>query len=201
MLIVYCARTSYSCHIKQAFGSVGGYIAASREVIAYLKRTCACHLLACSLSPVCARQAIAALRMIRGDDGTTRGAQKLQRIKDNANAFRAGLKQLGYQALGDLDSPVIPALLFQPAKIPAFSRACLARKLAVVVVGSPATPLLKSRVRFCISAAHEWEDLAAALRVLDEVGSEVMVKYRPPQGGSQGLWSQILHRLGSRFLD
>ena len=32
--------------------------------------------------------------------------------------------------------------------MPAFSRACLARKLAIVVVGSPATPLLKS-IRAC----------------------------------------------------
>jgi hypothetical protein len=40
---------------------------------------------------------------------------------------------------------------------------------AVVVVGFPATPLIKSRVRFCISAAHTEEDLISALRVVDQV--------------------------------
>tara|TARA_Y100000389_G_scaffold72676_1_gene69459 strand:- start:737 stop:1102 length:366 start_codon:yes stop_codon:yes gene_type:complete len=64
--------------------------------------------------------------------------------------------------------------------MPAFSRACLARKLAIVVVGSPATPLLKSRVRFCISAAHDRRDLEDALRILDDIGDEVMVKYKSP---------------------
>ena len=97
----------------KAFGSVGGYIAASADVIQYLKRKCACNVAACSMSPVCAQQALAALRMIDGQDGTGRGLRKLRQIKENANAFRRGLKELGYQVLGDEDSPVIPALLFQ----------------------------------------------------------------------------------------
>jgi len=60
----------------------------------------------------------------------------------------------------------------------AFSRECLQRKLAVVVVGFPATPLIKSRVRFCISAAHTEEDLISALRVVDQVADKVMIKYK-----------------------
>jgi len=69
-------------------------------------------------------------------------------------------------------------MLYNPAKIPAFSRECLIRKLAVVVVGFPATPLIKSRVRFCISAAHTEEDLISALRVVDHVADKVMIKYK-----------------------
>ena len=46
------------------------------------------------------------------------------------------------------------------------------------VVGFPATPLIKSRVRFCISAAHTESDLIDALRVVDEVAERVMVKYK-----------------------
>ena len=79
------------------------------------------------------------------------------------------------QVLGHQDSPVIPVMLYNPAKIPAFSRECLLRKLAVVVVGFPATPLIKSRVRFCISAAHTEDDLISALRVVDQVADQVMI--------------------------
>ena len=53
-----------------------------------------------------------------------------------------------------------------------FSRVS-ARKLAVVVVGSRPR-CRKVVVRFCISAAHEWEDGSGTAGV-DEVGSEVMV--------------------------
>lgn len=50
-------------------------------------------------------------------------------------------------------------------------------QLAVVVVGFPATPLLLSRTRFCISAAHTREDLDTALRKLEEVVDTVGVRY------------------------
>jgi len=41
----------------------------------------------------------------------------------------------------------------------AFSRECLRRKLGVVVVGYPATPINEGRSRICVSAAHSREML------------------------------------------
>lgn len=58
-----------------------------------------------------------------------------------------------------------PLMLYQPAKIAAVSRRCLEKKLAVVVVGFPAVPLMASRTRLCISAAHSREDMDTALEV------------------------------------
>jgi len=62
--------------------------------------------------------------------------------------------------------------------MPAFSRECLKRGLAVVVVGFPATPLITSRVRFCVSAAHTEDDIMDALKAIDDVAYRVMIKYR-----------------------
>jgi hypothetical protein len=39
----------------------------------------------------------------------------------------------------------------------AFSRECLKRGLATVVVGFPATPIIESRARFCLSGGHTKE--------------------------------------------
>lgn len=39
----------------------------------------------------------------------------------------------------------------------AFGREMLKRNIGVVVVGFPATPIIESRARFCISAAHTRE--------------------------------------------
>lgn len=47
----------------------------------------------------------------------------------------------------------------------------------MVVVGFPATPLLLSRARFCISAAHTKEDLANALVKIKEIGDEIGNRY------------------------
>mmetsp|Transcript_42828 Transcript_42828/g.67134 ORF Transcript_42828/g.67134 Transcript_42828/m.67134 type:complete len:678 (-) Transcript_42828:871-2904(-) len=162
----------------KSFGSVGGYIAASKDVISYLKRVSPGSVYACSMSPACATQASLALRMISGEDGTNKGQEKIQRLRNNANLFRAGLQRMGCEVLGDEDSPVIPVMLYAASKIPAFSRECLKRNLAVVVVGFPATPLIKSRVRFCISAAHTEEDLIDALKLIDVIADRVMIKYK-----------------------
>lgn len=61
--------------------------------------------------------------------------------------------------------------------MPAFSHEMLKRKVAVVIVGYPATPLVQSRVRFCVSAAHTKDDLDRLLRACDEVGDILMLKF------------------------
>jgi serine palmitoyltransferase len=64
-----------------------------------------------------------------------------------------------------------------PCKIAAFSRECLKRGLAVVVVGFPATPLVLSRARFCISAGHTRKDLDEALAIVKEVSELMLMRY------------------------
>ncbi|KAG7021374.1 Long chain base biosynthesis protein 2a, partial [Cucurbita argyrosperma subsp. argyrosperma] len=109
----------------KSFGSCGGYIAGSKELIKYLKYTCPAHLYATSISPPSAQQIISSIKVILGEDGSSRGAQKLARIRENSNFFRSELQKMGFEVLGDDDSPVMPIMLYNPAKIPAFSRECL----------------------------------------------------------------------------
>lgn len=169
----------------KSFGSCGGYIAGSKDLIKYLKSVSPGHLYATSMTPPGAQQVISALKVILGEDGSNRGAQKLARIRENSNFFRAELQKMGCEVLGDHDSPVMPIMLYNPSKIPAFSRECFRRNIAVVTVAFPATPLLLSRARFCISASHTKEDLLKALEVISEVGDMVHIKYFPTEPEKQ----------------
>ena len=56
-------------------------------------------------------------------------------------------------------------------------------QVATVVVSFPATPLVMSRARFCISAAHTREDLDYALAVIDAVCGKLCIRY----GGKGGM--------------
>lgn len=143
----------------KSFGSCGGYVAASKKVIDMLKARSAGMYCTTSMSPACAQQALTALKIMMGEDGTTEGVDRLRRLHDNSNYFRERLAEMGFQVFGFKDSPVTPALLYNPAKIAAFSREAFKRGLAVVVAGFPATSLIKSRVRFCISTSHTREQL------------------------------------------
>jgi serine palmitoyltransferase len=161
----------------KSFSGMGGYIAGSKETIDYIRSVSEGILFHNSMSPVVSQQILTAFRVISGADGTNFGHAKIQRLISNSNFFRQEMKRLGLHVYGDYDSPIIPIMIYFPAKIAAFSRECLARGLAVVVVGFPATSVILSRVRFCISAGHTREDLQKAVKIIDEVTTLLCMKY------------------------
>ncbi|EGZ20737.1 hypothetical protein PHYSODRAFT_313276 [Phytophthora sojae] len=165
------------CEYAGSFGGMGGYIAASEEIINFIRNSSAGAIYATSLSPAIAQQILTALNIIAGLDGTDIGRNKLDSLRENSNYFRQKLIDMGVITLGDFDSPVIPVMLYHMSKVGEYSRECLKRNLAVVTVGFPATPLLLSRVRFCVSAAHTKEDMDEALKAIEEVSEICHVRY------------------------
>jgi len=161
----------------KSFGGMGGYVAGDADLITSLRVSCAGSTYHNSLSPVVCQQIISSFKVIMGQDGTNIGKQKIAALRDNANYTRMRLTDMGLHVLGHYDSPIIPVMLYNPTKIPAFSRECFKRGLAVVVVGFPAVPILMSRARFCISAGHTREDLDLALGKIDEIADILKLRY------------------------
>jgi len=161
----------------KSFSGMGGYIASSKEIIDYLRSQSSGNLYHNSMSPIICQQIITALKIIKGEDGTELGKRKLTSLVSNSNYFRGEMKRLGLHVYGNEDSPIIPVLIYQPGKLAAFSRECLKRGLAVVVVGFPATSVILTRVRFCISASHTRQDLEFAVKVIEEVSSLICIRY------------------------
>lgn len=161
----------------KSFASVGGYIAASKEIVDYLRGQSYGQIYETSMTPGTLKQVLTSLKILTGEDGTDLGKKKVKQLKENSNFFRRALIDKGLQVFGDTDSPVIPIMLYFPAKISSFSRACLEKNIAVVVVGFPATPILLSRARFCISASHTREDLEWAVREIEEIANTQLLKY------------------------
>uniref|UniRef100_A0AAQ4QB72 serine C-palmitoyltransferase n=1 Tax=Gasterosteus aculeatus aculeatus TaxID=481459 RepID=A0AAQ4QB72_GASAC len=161
----------------KSFGAAGGYIAGKKDLINFLR----CHshsaLYATSMSPPVAQQIITSMTIIMGEDGTTLGADRIRRLSENTTYFRRKLREMGVVIYGNDDSPVVPMMLYMPAKIGAFGREMLKRNIGTVVVGFPATPIIESRARFCVSAAHTREMLDTALKATDEVGDLLQLKY------------------------
>jgi serine palmitoyltransferase len=161
----------------KSFGAVGGYIAADRDVVAHVRASSYAMYYDVSLPAGCAEQALRALMVMSGMDGSDLGISKISQLKRNANYFRKRLDEEGFTLLGDYESPVIPLMLYLPSMIAAFSRECLIENIATVVVGFPATPLLLARSRFCISASHTIEDLEEAVKKISAVGDRLGLKY------------------------
>ncbi|KAJ1568794.1 serine palmitoyltransferase component [Cladochytrium tenue] len=164
----------------KSFGAAGGYLAASKDIVDHIRLNCHSAIYAENIAPPVIQQIVTSMRIIMGEVHADDGRRRIQTLARNSQYFAEGLRRMGFVVYGK-DSPVVPLLLYHPAKIAAFSREMLARGIAVVVVGYPATPIITSRVRFCLSAAHSLEDLDWALEQISEVGDLLCLKVSQQQ--------------------
>lgn len=173
--------------LTKSFGANGGYVAAEPHIIAKLRSSNAATQLGESPTPSVLMQILSSLRIITGDLVPGQGEERLQRIAFNSRYLRLGLKRLGFIVYGHDDSPIIPVPLYHPGKMSAFSHEMLKRKISVVIVGYPATPLISSRVRFCISSAHNKDDMDRVLKAVDEIGDILQLRFSTGIAGGQRL--------------
>ena len=158
----------------KSFGAAGGYIAGSRALVEHIRAHSHSACYATSMSPPVCEQVLTSLHIISSTDD---GKRRIEQLARNCKVFRQGLKKIGYIVYGNDDSPVVPALVYSPCKVGAFSREMLNRGFAVVVVGFPATPIVESRVRFCMSAALSEEQIEDALKAVADVGDVLRLRY------------------------
>ena len=81
---------------SKSFAACGGFIAGDAEVIDYLRISSRAFLFTASAVPAALGAALAALRILRSQDGPP----LLAAVLENARYFAAGLESLGYRVLG-----------------------------------------------------------------------------------------------------
>ena len=101
---------------SKSFGAAGGYIAGSAKLINYLKHKSHAHCYASSMCPAVCMQITKTLEIIMGRDGSNKGIQRINQLKENTIYFRNKLNKMGFIIFGDDYSPVIPTLMSIPAK-------------------------------------------------------------------------------------
>ncbi|EPQ51968.1 PLP-dependent transferase [Gloeophyllum trabeum ATCC 11539] len=111
----------------------------------------------------------------------TEGRDRLRRLAFNSRYLSRALEKLGFIVYGHDDSPIVPLLIFNPGKMALFHRLMLQSNtpIVIVVVAYPATPLVTSRVRFCVSAAHTKADIDVVLKACDWIGDVLDLKHAP----------------------
>lgn len=160
----------------KSFGSVGGYVGGSQKLIDRLKFSNMGNVYAEAPTPPALAQIRAAILTLTGELRPGEGAERLQRLAFNSRYLRLGFRKMGFVVSGHIDSPVIPVMLYHPTKMALFSRLLRQDKIASVIVGYPATAVISSRIRFCMSAALTKSDLDYVLEKMDELGDLLRVK-------------------------
>ncbi|XP_029341627.1 serine palmitoyltransferase 2 isoform X2 [Acyrthosiphon pisum] len=162
---------------SKSFGSAGGYIAGSKDLIDYLRVNSHASCYATSMAPPVAQVIITSMSMIMGRKYGEEGRKRIIQLASNVKYFRRKLKALGCVVYGNDNSPVIPMLVYMISKVGATVREFNKFNIATVGVGFPATPLLEGRIRFCMSAALTKEQLDEVLVATEKIINKLGLRY------------------------
>src|ERR1700722_2965903 len=153
---------------KALGGASGGYVAARREVIEWLRQRSRPYLFSNSIPPVVASASLAVLDLL--DDSS----ELRTRLFENARHFRAGLEGAGF-ALKPGEHPIIPVMLGDAALASRMADELLQRGIYVIGFSFPVVPKGQARIRTQMSAALTREQLDRAIAAFTTVGRELGV--------------------------
>jgi glycine C-acetyltransferase len=153
---------------KALGGGSGGYIAAQREVIEWLRQRSRPYLFSNSIPPVVAAASLAVLDLLEDTPGL-----RVQ-LFENARLFRAGLTRAGFD-LKPGEHPIIPVMLGEATLAGRMAERLLEEGVYVIGFSYPVVPKGQARIRTQMSAALTSEELERALAAFTRVGRELGV--------------------------
>ncbi|HEY8395470.1 MAG TPA: aminotransferase class I/II-fold pyridoxal phosphate-dependent enzyme [Bacilli bacterium] len=152
----------YMGTFSKSLASLGGYMAAKKEVIDYVKHVSRPFIFSASITPASVETARAALRIIQ------REPERIQALRDISNYMREGLKKLGVNII-ESETPIIPIYTYDDEKTFVACKLLLERGVYVNPVVSPATPVGQSLLRTSYTATHTKEQMDYAMKQIKEV--------------------------------
>jgi glycine C-acetyltransferase len=153
---------------KALGGGSGGYVAARREVIAWLRQRSRPYLFSNSIPPVVASASLAVLDLLEDSPGLR------TQLFANAQFFRAGMARAGF-TLKPGEHPIIPVMLGDAALAGRMAERLLEEGVYVIGFSYPVVPQGQARIRTQMSAALNQGQLEQALAAFTRVGRELGV--------------------------
>ena len=158
---------------SKSLASCGGFIAGSHEVIDFLRVQSRAFLFTASAVPAAVGAALAALRVVRSDEGP----QLLAAVLDNARYLRDGLHDLGLHVVApqrlpdgsDIVTPIVPVVVGDDWKAVLLWKALYDAGVFVNVALHPAVPPAGALLRTSVMATHDKATLDRALAAFADV--------------------------------
>lgn len=138
--------------LSKSLASTGGFVAASKDIIEYLRSHSRQTIFSAAISPAQAACAEAALEVMQTEP------QHHERLWENTRKYRALLTSFGLDLWGS-ETPAVPIVLGSKERVYPFWRALMDKGVFTVMSIAPAVPAGKDLIRTAISAMHTDEQL------------------------------------------
>ncbi len=182
---------------SKSLAACGGFVAGPADVIDFLRVQSRAYLFTASGVPAAVGAALAALRVLRSDEGT----ELLTAVLDNAWALRDGLEDLGFAVVqpqrlgsptaqhdapgvrdGTIVTPIVPILVGDDWKAVLLWRAMFDAGVFVNTALHPAVPPGGALLRTSVMATHDRATIDRALTAFAEVKRTFEAEHGPLPG-------------------
>ena len=152
--------------LSKTIPSVGGYVAANKDIITYLRHASRAYIFSAALPPAQAAAANEAFKVILDEPW------RLDRLNENTKQFINGLKSLGFDTMLT-ETAIVPVLCGDDNTAFAMTRESQLNDVFVLPVVSPAVPEGLARLRATVTAGHEPSEIERAMDVIGEAGKKL----------------------------
>lgn len=153
---------------SKSMASIGGFVAASEEVIHYIKHMSRPLIFSASPPPASVASVIAALDVIDQEP------ERRERLWHNTHKMMKACKQMGYDT-GTSETPIIPLLMGEMDRAFMMWKIMSDEGVFVNPVVPPATQQGRSLIRTSYMATHTDEMLDRVLVILEKAGKKLGV--------------------------
>jgi 8-amino-7-oxononanoate synthase len=154
--------------LSKTIPSVGGYVAAKKDIITYLRHASRAYIFSAALPPAQAAAANEAFKVILDEPW------RVERLNQNTKQFIGGLKSMGFDTMLT-ETAIVPVLCGDDDMAFAMTREAQYNDVFVLPVVSPAVPEGLARLRATVTADHEPSEIERAMDVIGEAGKKLGV--------------------------
>ena len=153
---------------SKSLASIGGFVAASENVIHYLKHHSRPLIFTASLPPGNTAGVLAALEVMKTEP------QRRTDLWANTHRLQEGMRSLGYN-IGETETPIIPVLIGPMDTTLVFWRRLFDAGVFTNPVMPPAVPPSQCRLRTSVMATHTFDQIDFCLEQFGLIGKELGV--------------------------
>jgi len=153
---------------KALGGASGGYVAARKEIVAWLRQRSRPYLFSNSIAPPVAAATLRVLDLLEGSTDLR------ERLHANARYFREQMQGLGFNLIPG-EHPIIPVMLGDAPLAVNLAERMQAQGVYVVAFAFPVVPHGKARIRTQMSAAHSRAQLDQVIQAFGLAGRDLNI--------------------------
>lgn len=151
---------------SKSLASLGGFIAADKYTINYIKHNSRTLIFSASMTPASAASVLAAIDIMVSEP------ERIQNLWDVTNYALKGFKEMGFDT-GLSETPIIPLFIRDDIKSLVLTQKLLAEGVFVNPVVSPAVPKQDCLIRYSLMATHTKEQVDISIEKITKVAKEL----------------------------